>query len=152
MNSFVIVRGTPAIGKTALLKQIVRVLLRNEPKCPLYVLHGWPENEVKKAGGWSAYFKNCTGVEGEKWETEPSTLLIDEAQCSYWDLDVWSAFFKTVHGNLEGEGCRVGLFWRMDGSTWTKGRTAFDICLFRECTFGKCYLFPFVYSPYGSRH
>ena len=42
------------------------------------------------------YLRLWTGVEGKSWPSYPAYLLFDEAQQSYWDGELWAAFFKHI--------------------------------------------------------
>ena len=63
---------------------------------PIHTLSGWNKNVVKEATGWNAYLKQETGVGGDKWPTYPAYLLLDEAQQSYWDDQLWADLFKAI--------------------------------------------------------
>jgi len=63
---------------------------------PIHTLSGWNKDEVKEATGWNAYLKQETGVDGEKWPTNPAYLLLDEAQQSYWNDQLWADLFKAI--------------------------------------------------------
>jgi len=62
---------------------------------PIHVVNGWDENRVGKVG-WNKYLKQLTGVYGDDWRNYPAYLLLDEAQQSYWDDELWAAFFKSI--------------------------------------------------------
>ncbi|PYI27682.1 hypothetical protein BP00DRAFT_352884 [Aspergillus indologenus CBS 114.80] len=92
------INGTPASGKTTTMKLMANELLKRYPDTPLYVLSGWPERQVRAAGGWVRYFQEqlniCTS--GDELEAYPSFILLDEAQESYWDTDLWVQLFKSI--------------------------------------------------------
>jgi hypothetical protein len=91
------VRGTPASGKTTVMNLVVNQLLENYGKeKPIHVLTDWNESKVDGKGGWGAYLKHKTGVHGNQWLTYPAYLVIDEAQVSYWDAELWTDFFKRI--------------------------------------------------------
>lgn len=108
-NRFVVVRGTPAIGKTTILEQTANFVLEKHRNIPLFVVTGWDQESVEAAGGWEMHLKAVTGIDGNAWRTTSAILLVDEAQCSYWDLTLWSVFFKALHG-AHGPGPWVALF------------------------------------------
>lgn len=93
----VLVRGTPACGKTTIRRLVVNVLLATRPKMPVYVLNGWKRERVLENNGWDNHFKKCTGIRGEMWPTTPAFLLFDECQQSFWDEDLWSGLIKEVN-------------------------------------------------------
>jgi hypothetical protein len=63
---------------------------------PTHTLSGWNKDVVQEATGWNAYLKRVTGVDGEHWRTYPAYLLLDEAQQSYWDDELWANLFKAI--------------------------------------------------------
>ena len=90
------VRGTPASGKTTVMQLVANKLLQmhgHEP--PVHILTGWDKEEVR-AAGWNAYLEKQTGVCGYGWLTHQAYLLLDEAQESYWDGELWAALFKSI--------------------------------------------------------
>ncbi|OJJ94765.1 hypothetical protein ASPACDRAFT_64920 [Aspergillus aculeatus ATCC 16872] len=90
------INGTPASGKTTTMKLLANELLERYPDTPLYVLSGWPERQVRAAGGWIRYFKEHLNVRGDELEAYPCFILLDEAQESYWDTDLWAQLFKSI--------------------------------------------------------
>ena len=62
----------------------------------IHTLTGWPERKVEGAGDCKEYLKQKTGVDGYDWRSHPAYLLLDEAQESYWDGELWAAFFKAI--------------------------------------------------------
>ncbi|KAA8893131.1 hypothetical protein FN846DRAFT_980288 [Sphaerosporella brunnea] len=98
---FVVVRGTPATGKTTLSLLVANSLFRSQ-SLPVYLLLGWPKDEVKAAGGWKSYLEELTGIHGRSWLAHEAYLLIDEAQESYWDSELWVALFKAISGANRG--------------------------------------------------
>lgn len=90
------VRGTPASGKTTIMNLLANKLLEYDPETPVYVLSGWDKDTVKDALGWTGYLKEQTGVHGRSWLTKQGYLLIDEAQESHWDGELWADLFKAV--------------------------------------------------------
>ncbi len=69
---------------------------------PIHTLTGWNEEDVRRVGFYDRYLQLVTGVHGEDWGIYPAFLLIDEAQQSYWDEVLWSAFFKSIGGWRHG--------------------------------------------------
>ena len=63
---------------------------------PIHTLSGWDKEKVRSATGWNAYLKQETGVHGHKWSTYSAYLLLDEAQQSYWDGELWADLFKAI--------------------------------------------------------
>ena len=107
LYNFVAVRGTPAAGRTTLCRLIANSLFQSQP-LPVYLLQGWPQDEVNATGGWETYLELHTGVSGLDWPSREAYLLIDEAQQSYWDSGLWIGLFKTIAGG--GPGPRVITF------------------------------------------
>ncbi|RAH71854.1 uncharacterized protein BO66DRAFT_436731 [Aspergillus aculeatinus CBS 121060] len=56
------VNGTPASGKTTMLNLVANELLARHPTTPIYILDGWEEARVERAGGWTLYLKALIGV------------------------------------------------------------------------------------------
>ena len=73
-----------------------KLLEKHGQTIPIHTLSGWNKDEVKEATGWNAYLKRETGVDGRKWPTYPAYLLLDEAQQSYWDDQLWADLFKAI--------------------------------------------------------
>ncbi|PYI23954.1 hypothetical protein BO99DRAFT_418681 [Aspergillus violaceofuscus CBS 115571] len=92
------INGTPASGKTTTMKLMANELLKRYPDTPLYILSGWPERQVRAAGGWVRYFQQQLNIciSGDELEAFPSFILLDEAQESYWDTDLWVQLFKSI--------------------------------------------------------
>ncbi|KAL3468252.1 hypothetical protein BJX64DRAFT_247158 [Aspergillus heterothallicus] len=90
------VNGTPASGKTTIMNLMVNKLLKSDPATPVYVLSGWDIKSVRSANGWAAYLQAQTGIHGRQWLTHRGFLLVDEAQESYWDGELWADLFKAV--------------------------------------------------------
>jgi hypothetical protein len=75
----------------------VNALLKKYGKTmPIHTITGWNEEDVRRARHWEQYLYLVTGVQGYDWNSYPAFLLIDEAQQSYWDQVLWSAFFKSI--------------------------------------------------------
>ena len=88
------VRGTPASGKTIVMQLVANKLLKMYGReFPIHTLCGW---EKVKTAGWNAYLEQETGVCGEIWRGHQAYLLIDEAQESYRDGELWAALFKSI--------------------------------------------------------
>ena len=94
------VRGTPASGKTTVMALVANKLLETYGhKLPIHVLYGWNEQRVSRAG-WIAYLQQVTGVRGDRWPRYQAYLLLDEAQQSYWDDELWAALFKSIQRDM----------------------------------------------------
>lgn len=75
----------------------VNALLKKYGKTmPIHTITGWKEEDIRHARRWEQYLYLVTGVQGYDWSRYPAFLLIDEAQQSYWDEGLWSAFFKSI--------------------------------------------------------
>ena len=77
-----------------------KLLEKYGQKIPIYTLSGWDQNAVEKATGWNAYLKQETGIYGNNWPTYPAYLLLDEAQQSCWDGQLWPDLFKRVEPDV----------------------------------------------------
>ena len=96
----VLVRGTPACGKTTLRKLVANEILSAQTHGemrPLYVLNGWNKDTVVESNGWDNYLRKWTGIRGQTWSTTPAFLLFDECQQSFWDENLWTEFMKEVN-------------------------------------------------------
>ena len=94
------VRGTPASGKTTVMHLVANKLFgMYGHKLPIHVLYGWNERKVSGAG-WIAYLRQVTGVRGDRWPRHQAYLLLDEAQQSYWDDELWAALFKSIQRDV----------------------------------------------------
>ncbi|KAL4781842.1 hypothetical protein BJX76DRAFT_359516 [Aspergillus varians] len=89
------VNGTPASGKTTIMELMVNKLLNCDPATPVYIMSGWSRDDVRSYG-WAAYLQAKTGIHGRQWLGHQCYLLIDEAQQSYWDDELWADLFKAV--------------------------------------------------------
>ncbi|PYI09961.1 hypothetical protein BO78DRAFT_435397 [Aspergillus sclerotiicarbonarius CBS 121057] len=99
VNSYHIIRvnGTPASGKTTVMRLLANKLLEDYGQTtPIYVFSGWDSKEVHRAGGWAAYLKQMTGVRGQDWSAYHAYLLLDEAQQSFWNDELWADLFKSI--------------------------------------------------------
>jgi hypothetical protein len=105
----IMVKGTPACGKTTAMHLIANELLaRSSGAMPIHIITGWDERDVCQTGGWNQYLMQKTGIKGRDWPTSSAYLLIDEAQESYWDSELWAAFFKEIiQSNTPGNPCVV---------------------------------------------
>lgn len=91
------VSGTPASGKTTVMNLMVNKLLEKYGQTiPIHVLSGWDRKTVRSATGWAVHLEQETGVHGRNWLTYPAYLLLDEAQQSYWDDELWADLFKRI--------------------------------------------------------
>ncbi|KAE8331527.1 hypothetical protein BDV39DRAFT_189902 [Aspergillus sergii] len=89
--------GPPASGKTTLMKLMVNKLLEmHGPTKPIHVLTGWDKQEVCGAPGWARYLEQKIGFDGQDWLANPAYLILDEAQQTYWDSELWASFFKSA--------------------------------------------------------
>lgn len=94
LYKLIIVRGTPACGKSVLVDLVANELLR-KTEWPVFVLNGWTRWDVESVG-WHEYLRKKTGISGSDWPTTKAYLLFDEAQESYWDGTMWASLFKTM--------------------------------------------------------
>ena len=68
----------------------------------IYTLSGWQKENVDAATGWNEYLRQKTGVRGYDWPIYPAYLLLDEAQESYWDTNLWADLFKAIQPYVGG--------------------------------------------------
>ncbi|KAL2819013.1 hypothetical protein BDW59DRAFT_175000 [Aspergillus cavernicola] len=78
------VNAPPASGKTTLMNLMINSFARKV------------RDNVGSAGGWAGYLERETGANGHCWLVYPAFLFIDDAQQSYWDGELWAAFFKSI--------------------------------------------------------
>ncbi|RAH63999.1 uncharacterized protein BO66DRAFT_406762 [Aspergillus aculeatinus CBS 121060] len=93
------VNGTPASGKTSMTRVLANELLARYPQTPVYLLCGWEWDDVRFAGGWALYLQQQLGTHGHRLITHPGFLLLDEAQQTYWDTQLWTDLFKSITGS-----------------------------------------------------
>lgn len=72
------------------------LLEKHAEEMPIHTITGWNKADVRHAGGWQRHLSLVTGVHGWSWLSYRAFLLIDEAQETYWDDELWAAFFKSV--------------------------------------------------------
>lgn len=124
MKYFHIIRinGTPASGKTTIMNLMVNKLLEYDSATPIYVLSGWKMESVVSANGWASYLEKQTGIHGRHWLTHRGYLLVDEAQQTYWDDELWADLFKAVEPASQPY---IVLF--MSYGSPTRGFTGFEL-------------------------
>lgn len=103
---FLLVSGTPGSGKSILAELLTAHIHEKEPKTQVIFLTTWPEDpkrqldhyreEVEKKG-WHIHNPNCV-------------LVIDEAQRSYSDRQLWVGQFKKIASETVPMKGRVVLF------------------------------------------
>jgi len=85
---FILVRGTPASGKTTLAQLLAKHIRQQEPAVHVIPVYGWPLGEVN----WQAHLLK------HGWRQDKKTIFIfDEAQLSFEDFILWGEFFKELH-------------------------------------------------------
>jgi len=96
VDRVLLVRGTPAIGKTTLLKLYYYIEgLVDGPS--VFRINGWARGRVMASSpNWADYiFKQTKGL--DIWDHSLDyVLLVDEAQSTYWGDQFWSEFIKEV--------------------------------------------------------
>lgn len=89
------VNGTPASGKTILMNLVANRLFElHGSATPIFCITGWDRNISQI--GWAAHLEQLTGVNGRDWIDHEAYLLLDEAQMSHWDLQLWAELFKSI--------------------------------------------------------
>lgn len=84
----ILVRGTPACGKTVLLRLTHKYVLEQFPHYKVHVVDGWPQGMSSDES--RAYMKQKIG--GDPQLAKHSLVFIDDAQSSYYDDYLWSRF------------------------------------------------------------
>ncbi|RAH48842.1 uncharacterized protein BO95DRAFT_511987 [Aspergillus brunneoviolaceus CBS 621.78] len=92
-----------------MMNLVANELLVRHPNTPIYILDGWEEARVEKAGGRTLYLKALIGVPGRSLRNHPCYILVDEAHESCWDRQLWSALFKSCG---PGDAVKIVLFAR----------------------------------------
>ncbi|KAF8416586.1 hypothetical protein EV426DRAFT_685726, partial [Tirmania nivea] len=112
VDRVLLVRGTPAIGKTTLLKLLYYFIEGLADGPSVFQINGWARDRVMaSSSGWADYiFKQTKGL--DVWDRSLDYfLLVDEAQSTYWDDQFWSGFIKEVaQGSWAGGKHYVVLF------------------------------------------
>ncbi|KAF8422273.1 hypothetical protein EV426DRAFT_643444 [Tirmania nivea] len=100
-NHVVLVRGTPASGKSTLLRCLYWYI-QNHPELAAqhrcFRINCWARDDVQSAGGWRSYILAETDGDLDLTapDLQPYILCIDEAQTSYWDIQFWTDFIKDI--------------------------------------------------------
>lgn len=113
--SVVQVRGTPATGKSTLARRVADELFRRER--PYLFLDYFPDQDP--FFDWRVFLSERLGL--RRHAVEPHrilrgnyTLVLDEAQSSYWSMEFWHGFVKGIIEN-HGSGPRF-LFFTVFGT------------------------------------
>ena len=92
--SIVLVRGTPACGKTILMYLIAEHIAKTYPGLTFHGLRGWPSDLSFE--GSQDYLQKCVGMSQLQVMSAKNTVIcIDDAQSSYYDDELWS-FLKIL--------------------------------------------------------
>ena len=84
-----------------MMRLVANKLLKMYPhEPPIHIFYGWNRDEVR-ATGWISYLERETGVRGDHWPRYQAYLLLDEAQQSYWNDELWAAFFKSIGRDVD---------------------------------------------------
>lgn len=84
----ILVRGTPACGKTVLMRLTHKYVLEQFPHYKVHVVDIWPQNMSSDKS--RAYIKQTIGQDPQF--AKNSLVFIDDAQSSYYDDYLWSRF------------------------------------------------------------
>lgn len=84
----ILVRGTPACGKTVLLRLTHKYVLEQFPNYKVHTFDGWPQGMSRNES--RAFIEE--GVGRDPQLAKDSLVLIDDAQSSYYDDYLWSRF------------------------------------------------------------
>ncbi len=102
--SVVMVRGTPASGKSILMNLIYEHATANLPHLSLHMFRGWPMNLSFTES--QNYLEEVLGFAREElFEARNTIVFIDDAQSTYYDEELWS-FLKM----LDSDGASFILF------------------------------------------
>jgi hypothetical protein len=86
------VRGTPASGKSSLAYLLRKYITDNHPDKEVFLLSRY--RDKPKAAPIPDY---TVYLEEYHWKNQSNgVLILDEAQLSYWDHDLWLIFFKSI--------------------------------------------------------
>ncbi|KAJ7207125.1 hypothetical protein GGX14DRAFT_636360 [Mycena pura] len=84
-----LVRGTPGSGKTTVCWQLRNYILDNDSGARVTITKAWKQRDSVAASIQASYVDGDTfdpGYGGSQW------LLLDDAQTTYEDVDLWAAF------------------------------------------------------------
>ena len=84
----ILVRGTPACGKTVLLRLTHNYILDQSPHYKVHVVDGWPQGMSSRES--RAYIEQEIGRDPQL--AKDTLVFIDDAQSSYYDDCLWSRF------------------------------------------------------------
>lgn len=84
----ILVRGTPACGKTVLLRLTHKYVLEQFPHYKVHVVDGWPQGMSSDES--RAYMKQKIGRDPQL--AKDSLVFIDDARSSYYNDYLWSRF------------------------------------------------------------
>jgi hypothetical protein len=95
------VRGTPSSGKTTLAVLLWRYYYQREE--PVLFLNGWHKISDPRAHLVNRYREiGLSGIEPHTITNANFVLILDEAQQSYNDKDLWTGIIKTQSGHRAG--------------------------------------------------
>lgn len=84
----VLIRGTPASGKTILMNLIRKHVLEVRPGWVVHTIDGWPQGMTSKASEMFLRNEYKLNLQFAK----NSVVFIDDAQSSYYDDFLWNSF------------------------------------------------------------
>ena len=85
-------RGTPGCGKTILLYLLHHHIRQFFPQAFIRYYNDWPQNPTGSLDG------RLLGMDPHYPREQITFLLLDDAQDSYSDFDLWNIFLKSVQG------------------------------------------------------
>ncbi|RPB18160.1 hypothetical protein L211DRAFT_815718 [Terfezia boudieri ATCC MYA-4762] len=91
-----LVRGTPAIGKTTLLKLLYYYIDTLDDGPSVFRINGWAQGRVAESKGWANHISRETEGLDVRDASVAYVILLDEAQSTYWDDQLWSEFVKEL--------------------------------------------------------
>ncbi|TDL19513.1 hypothetical protein BD410DRAFT_830314 [Rickenella mellea] len=99
------IRGTPASGKSTLMKLLHAHIKSCQPDAIVQIVMGWPEERLQEHP--IARFRRF--IPGYPFPIPQKTfILFDNAHLTYWDSELWEFFFKDQV--MAGASYRVALF------------------------------------------
>jgi hypothetical protein len=98
LHGVVHIRGTPATGKTELLRLVHLHLCRSGKSAVRFTR--WPVPTEREGLTWEGILTSRCRVPETELLTSSIYILVDEAQSSYYDVDLWNDGLKSVAGRL----------------------------------------------------
>ncbi|TDL14323.1 hypothetical protein BD410DRAFT_797248 [Rickenella mellea] len=92
-EGLVYIRGTPASGKSTLLKLVHEHIRRRHPEAIVRIVKAWPQGTFQEWGGPIDRFRRL--IPGYPFSNPRNTyILFDNGHQTYWDGGLWEYFIK----------------------------------------------------------